>query len=442
MDGGAAPRPALRGARPPLRRPRAPDRGEAHEPLARAPGGRAPGRGPLTLEVALEHRFGAFRLDAAFRAPPGVTALFGRSGSGKTTIVNAVAGLLAPVRGRVAVDGAVLLDTEARVRVPAHRRRVGTVFQEARLFPHLSVRQNLAFGRWFAPRGAALEDTARVVDLLGIGHLLDRRPGALSGGEASRVAIGRAILSGPRILLMDEPLAALDEARRAEILPFLERLRDEARVPILYVSHSVAEVARLATTVVAIEAGRVVRAGPAEEILADPDAVPALGVREAGAVLRARVVGHDAADGLTEIEAGAGRLWLPRIDAPPGARVRVRIAAQDVILALEAPTGISALNVLPAVVTAIHEGQGPGAAVGLMVGEDRLLARITRRSVRALGLAPGTRCFAVLKAVGVAPRDVGGLGAGSGSDRGRRPDRGQRPESGRQPDREERPEGG
>ena len=374
----------------------------------------------MTLEVALGHRFGAFRLDAAFAAPPGVTALFGRSGSGKTTIVKAVAGLLAPERGRVAVGGAVLLDTEAGVRVPAHRRRVGTVFQEARLFPHLSVRANLAFGRWFAPRGAALEDTARVVEMLGIGHLLHRRPGALSGGEASRVAIGRALLSGPRILLMDEPLASLDEARRAEILPYLERLRDEARVPILYVSHSVAEVARLATTVVAIEAGRVVRAGPAEEVLADPDAVPALGVREAGAVLRARVVGHDAADGLTEIEAGAGRLWLPRIDAPVGAPLRVRIAAQDVILALEAPTGISALNVLPAVVTAIHEGEGPGAAVGLLAGEDRLLARITRRSVRALGLAPGTPCVAVLKAVSVAPRDVGGPSAGSGSERGPR----------------------
>ncbi len=372
----------------------------------------------MTLEVALGHRFGAFRLDAAFAAPPGVTALFGRSGSGKTTIVNAVAGLLAPDRGRVAVDGAVLLDTAAGLSVPAHRRRVGTVFQEARLFPHLSVRQNLAFGRWFAPRGAVLESPARVVDLLGIGPLLDRRPGALSGGEASRVAIGRALLSGPRILLMDEPLASLDEARRAEILPYLERLRDEARMPILYVSHSVAEVARLATTVVAIEAGRVARAGPAEAMLADPDAVRALGVREAGAVLRARVRGHDGADGLTEIDSGAGRLWLPRIDAPVGAQVRVRIAAQDVILALDPPAGISALNVLPVVVTAIHEGEGPGAAVGLLAGGDRLLARITRRSVRSLGLAPGTRCFAVLKAVSVAPRDIGGPSAGGGSEAG------------------------
>ena len=362
----------------------------------------------MTLEVALGHRLGAFRLDVAFEAPAGVTALFGRSGSGKTTVVDAVAGLLAPERGRVALEGRTLLDTEAGVRVPAHRRRVGYVFQDARLFPHLSVRRNLLFGRRFAPRGAALEEPGRVVDLLGIGPLLERRPGALSGGERQRVAIGRALLAGPRLLLMDEPLASLDEPRRAEILPHLERLRDEARVPILYVSHSVAEVARLATTVVVLEGGRVVRAGPAAEVLADPEAVPALGRREAGAVLPARVAGHDETDGLTELAVSGGRLWLPRIDAPPGALLRVRIEAQDVILALAPPEGVSALNVLPATVTAIREGEGPGAAVGLRAGEDRLLARITRRSVRALALAPGAQVYAVLKAMSVAPRDVGG----------------------------------
>ena len=301
----------------------------------------------------------------------------------------------------------MLLDTEAGVDVPAHRRRVGYVFQEGRLFPHLSVRQNLAFGRWFAPRGTPRERPDRVVEMLGIGHLLDRRPGGLSGGEAQRVAIGRALLSAPRLLLMDEPLAALDEARREEIVPYLERLRDEARVPMLYVSHSASEVARLATTVVAIEDGRLLRAGPAAEVLSDPEAVPAMGRRSAGAVLSARVVGHDAADGLTELSVSAGRLLLPRIDAAPGAIVRVRIEAHDVILALAPPEGISALNVLPAVVTAIREGEGPGAAVGLLAGRDRLLARITRRSVRGLGLAPGVRCHAVLKAMSVARGDVG-----------------------------------
>ena len=361
----------------------------------------------MSLEVALEHRRGAFRLDVAFRAPGGITALFGRSGSGKTTVVDAVAGLLTPDRGRVVVGGAVLLDTAAGVRVPAHRRRVGYVFQEGRLFPHLSVRRNLLFGRRFAPRDAPREGFERVVELLGIGALLDRRPRGLSGGEAQRVAIGRALLSSPRLLLMDEPLASLDEARRAEIIPYLERLRDESRVPMLYVSHSVSEVARLATTVVAIEDGRVLRAGPAAEVLADPQAVPALGRRAAGAVLSARVLGHDDRDGLTELAVSAGRLVLPRIDAAPGSTVRVRIEASDVILALRPPEGISALNVLPAVVTAIREGEGPGAAVGLLAGEDRLLARITRRSVRAMGLAPGSRCHAVLKAMSVARGDVG-----------------------------------
>lgn len=364
----------------------------------------------MRLEVDLSHRLGGFRLDAAFAAPDGVTALFGRSGAGKTSIVNAVAGLLAPERGRVAVGGAVLLDTRSGVRVPAHRRRIGYVFQEGRLFPHLSVRGNLRYGRWFAPRGAVLESEGRIVDLLGLGGLLDRRPGGLSGGERSRVAIGRALLSGPRLLLMDEPLASLDAPRRAEIIPYLERLRDEGGVPILYVSHSVAEVARLATTVVVIEAGRVLRAGPAAEVLSDPDAVRALGVREAGAVLRARVLRHDPRDGLTELAVSAGRLWLPLIDAAPGAALRVRIEAQDVILALAPPAGISALNVLPATVEAIREGEGPGAAVALRLGTERLLARVTRRSVRALALAPGTACHVVLKAMSVAPQDVGGPG--------------------------------
>lgn len=367
----------------------------------------------MTLRVALRHRMGGFALDLAFEAPGGVTALFGRSGSGKTTVVNAVAGLLAPDWGRVSVDGRTLLDTDRGLGVPPHRRRVGYVFQDARLFPHLSVRGNLLFGRRFAPQRAGEAEVARVVDLLGIGPLLTRRPGALSGGERQRVAIGRALLASPEILLMDEPLASLDEARRAEILPYLERLRDEAGLPVLYVSHSVAEVARLATTVVVLEGGRVVRAGPTAEVLADPEAVPALGVREAGAVLRARVVRHDEADGLTELAVSAGTLWLPRIDAAPGAALRVRIEAGDVILALRPPEAISALNCLPATVTAVREGEGPGAAVGLRAGEDRLLARVTRRSARSLGLAPGVVCFALVKAVSVAPRDIGG-GRGEG----------------------------
>ena len=357
------------------------------------------------LEVTLRHRLGAFTLDADFAAPPGITVLFGRSGAGKSTIVNALAGLLKPDAGRITVDGRVLLDTAQGLHLPPHRRRIGYVFQEGRLFPHLTVRQNLRFGAWFAPSGAPREDMGRIVEMLGIGPLLDRRPGALSGGEKSRVAIGRALLSAPQILLADEPLAALDEARKAEILPYFERLRDEVSVPILYVSHAASEVARLATTVVALEDGRVIRQGPAAEVLGDPAVTPA-GVREAGAVIGARIKAHHD-DGLTELEAGGHALFLPRLARTPGTPVRLRIAAHDVILSRDAPTGLSALNVLPCTVTEIRSGDGPGALVALDGPAGRLLARITRRSVAAMQLAPGAAVHAIIKSVAVAPGDIG-----------------------------------
>jgi molybdate transport system ATP-binding protein len=362
----------------------------------------------MSLSVTLRHAFEGFALDAAFEAPKGVTVLFGRSGSGKTSIVNAVAGLLRPDDGRVALDGETLTDTSARVFRPPHRRRIGYIFQEGRLFPHLTVRQNLRYGAWFAPKSANREDVGRVVDLLGIGHLLDRRPGALSGGEKQRVAIGRALLSAPRLILADEPLAALDEARKAEILPYFERLRDEVAVPILYVSHSSSEVARLATTVIALEAGRIIAQGPAAEVLGDPAVLPA-GAREAGAVLTARVVRHHA-DGLTELEAGGLTLFLPRLPQAPDQPVRVRIAAHDVILSSAAPQGLSALNILPGVVAEIRAGEGPGVLVALDTSAGRLLARITRRSSDALGLAPGARIHAIVKSVSVAPADIGAGG--------------------------------
>lgn len=358
----------------------------------------------MTLSVSLTQSFPGFRLEAAFEAPPGVTALFGRSGSGKTTLVNAVAGLLRPEGGRVAIDGEVLLDTKARIFQPPHRRRIGYVFQDARLFPHLSVRQNLNFGRWFTPRREA--DFDRIVEMLGIAPLLSRRPGALSGGERQRVALGRAILSEPRLLLMDEPLAALDEARKAEILPYLERLRDEVRLPILYVSHSMAEVARLATTLVLLEAGRVSAAGPVAEVLSQPAHAHALGLRETGALLQAQIAEQEA-DGLTRLATSAGPLWLPRVEGAVGRVLRLRILAQDVMLALELPKGISALNHLQAVVEEIHMGDGPGALVRLRAGDEALLARITRRSALALDLQPGTPVHAVLKAVSVAQENVG-----------------------------------
>ncbi len=360
----------------------------------------------MTLSVDLHHRFGDFTLEAGFEAPAGVTALFGRSGSGKSTVVNAAAGLLRPDRGRIALDGTTLLDTQAGIMLPPHRRRMGYVFQDARLFPHLTVRQNLLYGRWFSPRRQGA-DMARVVALLGIGPLLDRRPGTLSGGERQRVAIGRAILSDPQLLLMDEPLAALDEARKAEILPYLERLRDELGLPILYVSHSVAEVARLATTVVLMEAGRVLAAGPADTVMGDARLAPALGLREAGALLSVRLAAQEA-DGLSRMETAGGPLWLPGVVAAAGSRLRLRILAQDVILATERPQGLSALNILSAVVDQIHPGDGPGALIRLRVGDEVLLSRITKRSLIALDLQPGRAVFAILKTVSIAQENVGG----------------------------------
>jgi molybdate transport system ATP-binding protein len=362
------------------------------------------------LEISLHHDFPGFTLDAHFEAPPGVTVLFGRSGSGKTTIVNAVAGLLMPDEGRIAAGDWVLLDTARGIRLRPHRRRLGYIFQEGRLFPHLTVRQNLAYGTWFAPKDAPREEMGRVVDLLGIGALLDRRPGALSGGEKQRVAIGRALLSAPRLILADEPLAALDEARKAEILPYFERLRDEVNVPILYVSHSASEVARLATTVVALEEGRVIGQGPAAEVLSDPAVLPT-GAREAGAVITARVTAHYD-DGLTELDAGGAPLFLPRLGQPPGSRLRVRIAAHDVILSRTRPEGLSALNIVPGTVRELRPGDGPGMIVGLDTQAGRLLARITQRSAQALGLAEGMPVHAVIKTVAVAPSYIGG-GRGS-----------------------------
>jgi molybdate transport system ATP-binding protein len=358
----------------------------------------------MSLSVTMQHRFDGLELDVAFEAPGGITVLFGRSGSGKTTIINAVAGLLLPDQGRVHAGDRLLLDTAQRVTLPPHRRQLGYVFQESRLFPHLNVRQNLRYGRWFA-RARAGPGFDHVVDMLGLGDLLARNPRDLSGGEKQRVAIGRALLAAPRLILADEPLAALDEARKAEILPYFERLRDESDVPILYVSHSPAEVARLATTVVALQGGKVARQGPATEVLSDPAVLPT-GVRGVGAILTARVKAHHN-DGLTELDAAGTPLFLPRIARALGSEIRVRIAAQEVILSRTRPEGVSALNILSGTVSAIRQGGGPGAIVTLDTPAGRVLARITRRSAKAMGLHEGMPCHAMVKSVAIAPSDIG-----------------------------------
>ncbi len=345
------------------------------------------------LEVSLRHRFGGFALDVDFTAPGGLTALYGASGAGKTTVINAIAGLVPVTGARVVLDGMALHD------LPPHRRRIGYVFQDARLFPHLSVRGNLRYGGWFRSRGPLAE--AAVVDLLGLGGLLARGVAGLSGGERQRVAIARALLSDPQLLLLDEPLSALDGPRKAEILPYLERLRDEIGLPILYVSHALPEVARLAQHLVVLERGRVLRAGATAEVMSDPALAAHFGPREAGSLITARVVAAEG-DGLMRLETAGGPVFVPEVAVAPGAALRLRILAQDVMIATARPEGISALNILAVTVTAIEAAAGSGVLLSLALGEERLLARLTRRSAEALALRPGMAVHAVLKSVALA----------------------------------------
>jgi molybdate transport system ATP-binding protein len=353
----------------------------------------------MSLEVTAKATLGNFVLDAAFASEGRITALFGRSGSGKTTLVNIIAGLLRPERGQVVVDGTVLFDSDAGIDVPSHKRRIGYVFQEARLFPHLTVKHNLLYGRWFTPKDARHVSLDEVVDLLGLKDLLERGTAQLSGGEKQRVAIGRALLCSPRLLLMDEPLASLDDARKSELLPFIERLRDDARVPIVYVSHAVPEVVRLATTLVLLSDGRVVATGPTAEVLGRLDLFPITGPIEAGAVIEGAVEAHDEHAELTHVRSRAGLFRVPRLDLAPGTRVRMRVRARDVIIAVAPPQGLSALNVLPGKVVEVGPLQGPVADIALDCGGERLLAELTRQSVEVLQLAPGRDVFALVKSV-------------------------------------------
>jgi len=354
----------------------------------------------MTLAVALRHRFPNFALDVAFNAPlPGTVVLFGPSGSGKSTIITILAGLLRPDWGRIALDEGVLLDTEAGICLPPERRGLGVVFQNARLFPHLSVRGNLLFGaRRAQEMRIRFEDVA---GLLGLERLLQRRPHALSGGEAQRVAIGRALLAQPRLLVMDEPLASLDQPRKAEILPYLARLKTALGLPILYVTHALDEVAQLADWMVLLEAGRIRAAGSLAELSSRGDLPLALR-DDAGAVLSARVLRHDAERQLSLLALGTAALWVPLLSAPLGTELRVRIPAREVILATDAPGAISVHNALAGSVRAITPDPLRHAAlVEVAIGEHALLARVTPDAVSRLGLAPGSAVFALVKSVAV-----------------------------------------
>jgi molybdate transport system ATP-binding protein len=359
------------------------------------------------LQVALEHEQGAFRLTAAFTCGGGVTALFGQSGAGKTTIVNAIAGLMRPRRGTITFDGEPLFDSERRLHVPARLRHFGYVFQEGRLFPHLTVQQNLAYSRLFVSRPPAAGEFDHVVGLLGLDGLLARRPAQLSGGEKQRVAIGRALLAQPRLLLLDEPLASLDQVRKREILQYLELLRDDVRIPIIYVSHTVEEVVRLADTVVLLSSGKVVAVGDVEEVMGRPDLRPAAGVFEGGAVIDARVTGQDIEYDLATLAFDGGTLTVTNLDALIGEPVRVRVRARDVSIALEPPQRISIQNVLRGRIAAIDSGRDGIVDVTIAVGAVMLRSRVTRRAAHQLALAPGLDVYALIKAVSL-DRSAGG----------------------------------
>jgi len=344
-----------------------------------------------------------FTLDVSLALPErGVSALFGPSGCGKTSVLRALAGL-ERAAGRVALGDEVWQDDERRLFVPTHRRPLGYVIQEAALFPHLSVRQNLDYGQRRASAGAQRVALEPIVDLLGLAGLMDRRPHTLSGGERQRVAIARALATGPRLLLMDEPLAALDAARKAEVLPFLERLHEVQAVPIVYVSHALEEVARLADHLVLMRSGQVVAAGALAEVMARLDLPTARG-EGAGVVLGAVVVERDAAWQLARLRVGDGTgdfdLWARDHGLPVGRPVRVRLLARDISLARSPQSGTSIGNQLHGSVEAIADDEHASLAlVRVRIGGSAVVARLTRRSAHALGLAPGLPVWAQVKTV-------------------------------------------
>ena len=356
------------------------------------------------IQLKLSLARSEFRLETDLLLPGrGITALFGPSGSGKTTLLRCVAGLERAQRSLVRIAGQVWQDDSQGVFLPTWQRPLGYVFQEASLFDHMDVRSNLEYGQRRTPaRKEAAAALAAAIDLLGIGSLLGRRPQQLSGGERQRVAIARALATQPLLLLLDEPLAALDHARRRDILPWLERLRDELHIPMLYVTHAADEVARLADTLVVLDRGRIVESGPAADVVVRIDARVVLG-EDAGALLEGSVRERDERWHLARVDFAGGSLWLRDGGLPAGHRVRLRLLARDVSIALRQPQGSSIQNVLPCRVVAIAPESHPSQVlVQLACGDSLLLARVTARAADALGLAPGMEVWAQVKSVALA----------------------------------------
>jgi molybdate transport system ATP-binding protein len=356
------------------------------------------------LSVQVQKARGAFALDAQFDLPtPGVVALFGRSGCGKSTLVDVLAGLLAPDSGRIVLDGTVLLDTAAGIDVAAERRRIGYVFQDARLFPHLRIEANLRYGARRAT-GAAYADFDSVTAMLGLAPLLARRPHQLSGGERQRVSIGRALLSQPRLLLLDEPLASLDSARRDEVLPYLEILRDRLTIPMVYVSHNFDEVLRLATHLVLIDNGRTLGQGDVGAMSLRSELRDIIGPEAVGAIVDGEIRRVEAGTGLAHVAVGAGEILVRADGHAAGAKLRVQILARDVIVATREPRDLSVRNMLRGTVTHIARDSGDADLVSIDVGGAILMARITSAATQELALAPGLTAWALVKAVSMRGR--------------------------------------
>jgi molybdate transport system ATP-binding protein len=353
------------------------------------------------IEVDVHKRQGEFAVDAAFRSKrAAITVLFGRSGAGKTSVINMVAGLSRPDRGVIRLNGRSLFDSGEGVNLPPERRRVGYIFQDGRLFPHLSVQRNLTYGMKLLPASERLISFDQVVDLLGIPGLLARSPATLSGGEKQRVAIGRALLTSPRLLLMDEPLASLDPARKSEVIPFIGKLPAALGIPILYVTHAIEEVLHLAEDIVLMRDGRSAAAGALQEVIGRSEFQDVVGRDEVFSVASMVVRSHDTSTGLTLLESPGAALRVPLIARSPGEPIRVRIRARDVALALSPPAGTSVQNILEGAIEGVDVTGAPLVDVRLNVGFP-LLARVTIKARADLDLRAGQKIFALVKSVAV-----------------------------------------
>ncbi len=358
------------------------------------------------LQVNVKRQKGDFFLSVEFQSDAPITAFYGRSGSGKTSLVDLIAGLDRPDSGHISVGNRILFDSTQGIDIAPEKRRVGYVFQDGRLFPHLSVKANLLYARRFLSENDDAHPFEQIVDLLGLTPLLARRPSTLSGGEKQRVAIGRALLAEPQLLLMDEPLASLDAQRKAEILPFIENLRDQLTTPILYVSHAMEEVIRLADNLVLLDGGHVIAHGRVEDVMNRLDLRPLTGRYEAGAVLPVKIAQHDKAFDLTGLAFTTHTLWVPAIDLPIGSELRMRIRARDISLSKTKPEKTSVLNIFQGTIREISPDDGSQCDILLDVGAP-LIARITRKSANELGLNVGDTIYALVKAAAIDRHNMG-----------------------------------